>query len=343
MGVNLAPIIVKEKVSLNHLRGKSLAVDANNMLYQFLSVIRLDYGVPLQDSTGKPTSHLGGLMFRSTRLICDYDMKLVFVFDGEPPKLKSEELSRRSIIRFSAEKEWENAVASGDREKAFSKAVMSTRLTREMIDDAKKTLQLLGIPYIDAPSEAEAQAAHMAEMGRVWAANSRDYDTLLFGAPRLSRYVTLSGSEYLPSKRITRKLVPEVIHLNKVLETLGLNQDELIDLALLIGTDYNIGVKGVGPKTALKLIREHHRLEKLPDSIRSQLPGNYEEVRRLFKEPKVRDDYSTNFTNINENGLYSFLVEDRGYSRDRVTTIVERMKRFYSTRKQMGLGMCLQS
>jgi flap endonuclease-1 len=180
-------------------------------------------------------------------------------------------------------------------------------------------------------------------MGRVWAANSRDYDTLLFGAPRLARYVTLSGSEYLPSKRISRKLVPEIIHLNRMLETLELNQDELIDLAILIGTDYNLGVKGIGPKTALRLIREHHRLEKLPDTIRNQVPGNYEEVRRLFKEPKVRDDYSTNFTNINEDGLYSFLVDERGYSRDRVTTIVERMKRFYSTRKQMGLGMWLQS
>ena len=341
MGVNLAPIVIKEKTSLNHLRGKSFAVDANNMLYQFLSVIRLDYGVPLQDSTGKPTSHLGGLMFRSTRLICDYDMKLIFVFDGEPPELKSQELSRRSILRFSAEKEWESAIASGDREKAFSKAVTSTRLTREMVEDAKKTLQLLGIPFVEAPSEAEAQAAHMAEMGRVWAANSRDYDTLLFGAPRLSRYLTVSGSEYLPSKGTTRRLVPEIIILSEVLETLELNQDELIDLAILIGTDYNPGVRGIGPKTALKLIREHHRLEKLPDSIRSHIVGNYEEVRRLFREPKVRDDYSTNFTNINEDGLYKFLVEDKGYSRDRVATVVERMKRFYSTRKQMGLGMWL--
>jgi len=342
MGVNLTPIIVREKASLNSLRGKSLAVDANNMLYQFLSVIRLQYGIPLQDSKGRPTSHLGGLIFRSTRLICDYDIKLIFVFDGEPPRLKLEELRRRSMIRFEAKKEWEEAVATGDEERAFSKAVTSTRLTRAMAEEAKKVLQYLGIPYVEAPSEAEAQAAHMARMGRVWAANSRDYDSLLFGAPRLTRYVTISGSEYLPSKGVSRKLVPEVIHLHKLLDTLGISEEQLIDLAILIGTDYSIGVKGVGPKTALKLIREYGRLENLPPEIRVQVSENYEEVRRLFKEPKTTDDYQTNYTSLDEEGLRRFLVEERGFTEERVETVVGRMRRFYSTRAQTGLGMWLQ-
>lgn len=333
MGVNFAPIIVKEKVSLNFLRGKSLAVDANNMLYQFLSVIRLDYGVPLKDSKGGSTSHLGGLMFRATRLICDYDIKLVFVFDGEPPKLKLDELKRRALIRFEAEKDWEKAILAGEKELAFSKAVTSTRLTREMIDDSKKVLRFLGIPYIEAPAEGEAQAAHMAEMGRVWAANSRDYDSVLFGAPRLARYVTISGSEYLPSKGKSRKLVPEIIYLDRFLKTLGINQEQLIDLAILVGNDYNKGVKGIGPKTALKIIREYQHLEKLPSDIRNQLSENYEEVRRLFKEPKVRDDYSINFSNLNEEALYQFLVEEKNFAKERVELVITRMKKFYSTRK----------
>ncbi|MCJ7632677.1 flap endonuclease-1 [Candidatus Bathyarchaeota archaeon] len=337
MGVNLTPIIVKDKVSLNAFRGKSLAVDANNMLYQFLSVIRLDYGIPLQGSKGRSTSHLGGLMSRSTRLICDYDIKLVFVFDGEPPKLKLEELKRRSLIRFKAKKEWEKAVASGDREQAFSKAVTSTRLTRDMIEDAKKLLRLLGIPYVESPGEGEAQAAHMAEMGRVWAANSRDYDSILFGVPRLARYVTISGSEYLQSKGISRKLVPEIIYLAKFLDTLGINQEQLIDLAILVGTDYNMGVRGIGPKMALRLIQKHQRLERLPSEIGSQIPDNIEEVRSLFKEPKVRDDYSTNFTSLDEEGLRRFLVEERDYSEERVDMVIARMNKFYSTRKQTGL------
>jgi flap endonuclease-1 len=342
MGVNLTPIIVKETMSLDSLRGKSLAVDANNMLYQFLSVIRLQYGTPLQDSKGRPTSHLGGLIFRSSRLICDYDIKLVFVFDGEPPRLKFEELKRRSIIRFEAKKEWEEAVVMGDEERAFSKAVTSTRLTRDMIEDSKRVLRHLGVPYVEAPGEAEAQAAHMARIGGVWAANSRDYDSLLFGAPRLARYVTISGSEYLPSKGISRRLVPEVIHLDKLLDTLGISWEELIDLAILIGTDYNMGVKGVGPKTALKLIKEHGRLENLPSEIRAQIPENYEEVRRLFKEPKVTDNYSTNYTDLDEEGLRRFLVGEKGFAEERVETVVKRMKNFYSTRRQTGLGMWLQ-
>jgi len=339
MGVNLTPIIVREKVSLNSLRGKSLAVDANNMLYQFLSVIRLRYGIPLQDSKGRSTSHLGGLIFRSSRLICDYDMKLVFVFDGESPRLKFEELKRRSMIRFEAKKEWEEAVALGDEERAFSKAVTSTRLTREMIEDSKKVLRYLGVPYVEAPGEAEAQAAHMARMGRVWGANSRDFDSLLFGAPRLARYVTISGSEYLPSKGISRRLVPEVIHLDKLLDTLGISWEELIDLAILIGTDYSMGVKGVGPKTALKLIKEHGRLENLPSEIRAQITENYEVVRGLFKEPRVTDNYSMNYTDLDKEGLLRFLVEEKGFAEERITVVVNRMKKFYSARRQTGLGV----
>ncbi len=342
MGVNLTPIIVKEKVPLNVFRGKSLAVEANNILYHFLSIIRPDYGISLKDSKGKAGSYLGDLMFQSTHLICDYNIKLVFVFDGAPPKLKLEELKPRSLIRFEAKKELKKAVAIGNRERAFSKTVTSTHLTREIVEDAKELLQLLGIPYVESPCEGKAQAAHMAEMGRVWATNSRDYGSLLFGAPRLARHVTISGSEYLQSKRISRKLVPEIIYLAKFLDTLGINQEQLIDLAILVGTDYNMGVKGIGPKTALRLIREHRCLERLPLEIRNQMPDDIEEVRRLFKEPKVRDNYSTNFTSLDEEGLRRFLVEERDFAEKRLDSIIASMKKFYSTRKQTGLTLWLQ-
>ena len=341
MGVNLTPITVKEKTSLNGLRGKSLAVDAPNYLYQFLAVVRLEYGIPLKDQKGNPTSHLSGLIFRSTRLIAEYDIKLVFVFDGQPPKLKLEELKRRSALRMQASEEWEQAIQRGDREKAFSKAVTSTRLTRSMIEDAKTVLDCLGVPYVEALGEAEAQAAHMASMGSVWAANSRDYDSILYGAPRLARYVTISGSEFLPSKGIARRLVPEIIHLDKLLNSLGLSQTQLIDLAILIGTDYNQGVRGIGPKTALKLMREYHSLENLPSSIRDEIPDCYQEVRDLFLNPDVTDSYRTNYGTLNEDRLLSFLVDERGFDRKRLETVVQRMRSFYSSRSQTGLGMWL--
>lgn len=324
---------------MNGLRGKSLAVDAPNYLYQFLAVVRLEYGVPLKDPKGNPTSHLSGLIFRSTRLIVEYDLKLVFVFDGQPPELKLEELRRRSALRTQASEEWKEALEKGDREKAFSKAVTSTRLTRSMIEDAKTVLNYLGIPYVDAPGEAEAQAAHMASMGSVWAANSRDYDCLLFGAPRLARYVTISGSEFLPSKGISRRLIPEIVYLEKFLSSLGLSREQLVDLAILIGTDYNQGVRGIGPKTALRLMREFGSLESLPSDIRGEIPKQYLEVRELFLNPAVNDVYRTNYGTMDEGKLLGFLVDERGFERKRMETVIQRMRSFYSSRSQTGLGM----
>jgi len=200
MGVNLTPIIVKHVASLRSLRGKSFAIDANNYLYQFLALIRMPNGTPLRDSRGNVTSHLAGLIFRTTRFLNKYGFHLVFVFDGKPPELKMAEITKRREVRDKALDEWRKALEAGDYATAFSKAVVTSRLTQPMINDAKRLLDLLGVPYIQAPSEAEAQAACMASNGSVWAASSKDYDSLLFGASRLVRYLTITGKEYLPSK-----------------------------------------------------------------------------------------------------------------------------------------------
>ncbi len=337
LGVNLTPIIVKKIVGLEDLRGKSLAVDANNMLYQFLSLIRTPDGTPLKDSSGRITSHLAGLMFRSTRLIHDYGIDLVFVFDGKPPRLKGKEIVKRRRLREKAREEWERAVRAGDYATAWSKAVMTSRLTKSMVDDAKQLLELLGIPFVQAPSEAEAQAANMAKKGDVWASSSRDYDSLLFGAPRLLRYLTISGREFLPSKGISRPLKPELIDLRRLLSHHKLTREQLIDLAILIGTDFNGGVKGIGPKGALKLLRKHGRIEELPSPIRSQVSERYEKVRSIFLKPDVVSDYALKYSGLREEELHRFLCEERDFSERRVETVVERMRRFYSARKQAGL------
>ncbi len=343
MGVNLTPIIVKKILSLEDLRGRSLAVDAQNYLYQFLSLIRLPDGTPLKDSHGNITSHLDGLMFRSTRLLHDYDMDLVFVFDGSPPKLKQNEIMKRRELREKAEKEWQTAVKAGDYATAFSKAVMSSHLTRPMIEDSKKLLQLLGIPFVQALSEAEAQAAYMAFEGDVWAASSKDYDSLLFNAPRLLRYLTISGREYLPSKMTSRPLNPELIELEKFLSHYGITREQLIDIAILIGTDFNAGVKGIGANKALGLIRNFARIEKLPNDIRSVVEGqNYLEVRRFYLEPKLTDDYTLKYGPLKEDGLYDFLCGQRDFSRERVETAVERMKTFFQRKKQTSLKGWMQ-
>lgn len=329
--------MIKRILQLEDLRGKSLAVDANNYLYQFLALIRTQKGTPLKDSYGNITSHLTGLMFRSTRLIHDYNIDLVFVFDGEPPKLKEREIQKRRRLREKATLEYEKALKAKDYATAFSKAVMTSRLTKPLIDDAKRLLHLLGIPYVQAPSEAEAQTAYMAAKGDVWAASSKDYDSLLFGTPRLLRYLTISGREFLPSKGISRPLKPELIYLNKFLSHHNLTREQLIDLAILIGTDFNEGVKGIGPKTALKLLKTHGRLENLPSDIMSKVLQNYEEVRKIFLEPKVISNYTLAYGDLRKRELYDFLCNQRDFSKKRVETVVKRMKKFYLNKGQVGL------
>ena len=337
MGVNLTPIIVKKTITPDQIRGKTLAVDANNYLYQFLALIRTPSGVPLKDSHGNITSHLSGLMFRSTRLIHEYGIRLIFVFDGKPPQLKETEIKKRRRLRQKAVLEWKKALEKSDYRTAFSKAVMTSHLTKSMIDDSKRLLDLLGIPYVQAIGEAEAQAAYMAIRGDVWASSSKDYDTLLFGSPVLVRYLTISGKEFLPSKGISRSLEPELINLNQLLSYHKIAREQLIDLAILIGTDFNEGVKGVGPKTALKLLRTHGRLENLPTEILSRIPQNYEEVRRIFLTPKVTPNYSLAYGDLQEKELYYFLCDLRDFSKKRVETAVQRMKKIYSSKKQAGL------
>jgi len=337
LGVNLTPIIVKHILQLENLKGKSLAVDANNYLYQFLSLIRTRDGTPLKDSHGNITSHLSGLMFRSTRLIHNYNIDLIFVFDGEPPKLKQQEIMKRRRLREKATKEYEEALRAKDYATAFSKAVMTSRLTKPLIEDAKCLLNLLGIPYVQAPSEAEAQTAYMAMKGDVWAASSKDYDSLLFGAPKLLRYLTIYGREFLPSKGISRALKPELIYLKELLLPYSISREQLIDLAILIGTDFNEGIKGIGPKTAMKLIREHKKLENLPNNIQSKIPNNYEEIREIFLNPETTSDYTLKYGKLNEDALYQFLCDRREFSRKNVETVVQRMKNFYQNKKRTSL------
>jgi flap endonuclease-1 len=260
-------------------------------------------------------------------LISDYRIRPVFVFDGDPPTLKRVEVERRRELRARAEEEYVAAVEAGDYATAFSKAVQTGRLTAEMIDDSKRLLDLLGAPWVQAPGEGEAQAAHMARRGDVWAASSRDYDSLLFGAPRLLRYLTIEGKEWLPSKGMARNLEPEIIELKILLTHHMITRDQLVDIAILIGTDYNDGVRGIGPKTALSLVREHGCLEDMPGDLAVRLPVEYPEIRRIFLEPDVTDDYVVDQGAFDGEGLFDFLCGERNFSRKRVESVVERMEK----------------
>jgi flap endonuclease-1 len=323
VGVLLTPIIVKQTLSLEALHGALLAVDGPGELYQFLALIRLRDGTPLRDSKGRITSHLSGLFYRTTRLIADHALKLVFVFDGKPPALKTEEIARRREIKERYESEHAEALRAGDLVAAYSKATMTSRLTKEMIAEARELLRLLGIPVVQAPSEAEAQAAHMADVGSVWAAASKDYDSLLFGAPRVVRFLTISGREFLPSQGVARPIVPELIERDRFLGELGITREQLVDLAILVGTDFNDGVKGIGPKKALKLVREFGSIERMPDEIRNGA-GEVDAIRKLYLSPDTTEQYEIKFDEPDMPGIRQFLCDEREFSRDRVTAALDR-------------------
>jgi flap endonuclease-1 len=324
MGVLLTPIIVKQELSLDDLRGRRFAVDANGELYQFLALIRLRDGSPLQDSKGRITSHLSGLFYRTTRLIADYGLELVFVFDGKPPALKFAEIARRRAIKERYEAEYAAAVEAGDLATAYSKATMTSRLTRDMADEARELLRLMGLPVVQAPSEGEAQASHMAGRGSVWAAASKDYDCLLFGAPRLVRFLTISGKEFLPSKGAFRAITPELIETSALLQNYGINREQLIDLAMLVGTDFNDGIKGIGPKKALKLVTQFGSIEKMPAEVSDVLAPVAPAIREIFLRPDVTDDYTVQFGKPDFDGIVRFLCDEREFSRERVTAALNR-------------------
>jgi flap endonuclease-1 len=326
MGVFLTPITVRHPTSLEALRSRSVAVDGNLELYQFLSIMRTRDGTPLQDSQGRITSHLNGLIFRTTRLIADFNIHPVFVFDGPPPDLKREEIRKRREAREKSQREYEAALAAGDMATAWAKAVMTSRLTRPMIEEAKTLLSLLGIPWVQAPSEGEAQAAFLARRGDVWAAGSKDYDSLLFGAPRLVRFLAVGSSKFLPSRGRSRIVPPELLDLAENLSTLQLTREQLIDVAILVGTDFHPGITGIGPKTAVKKIREWGSLANGPEDIRAQLPGNLEAIQAFFRDPPVDESPIPSRGLVQGDAVLRFLCDERGFSLTRVEGALRRLR-----------------
>lgn len=327
MGVLLTPIIVRHSTTLEALRGRTIAVDGNLELYQFLSVMRTRDGQPLQDSKGRVTSHLNGLAFRTTRLLADYEIRPLFVFDGPPPDLKREEIRKRREARERSQREYEAAIAVGDTATAWSKAVMTSRLTRSMVEEAKRLLTLLGIPWIQAPSEGEAQAAFLTREGHTWATGSKDYDSLLFGASRLIRFLAVASTEFLPTRGRSRAVPPELLDLDENLRALSLTRGQLIDAAILIGTDFNEGVPGVGPKTAVRLLREHGALSSLPTAVRRTLPDNVDVIHDFFLNPPVVPIEEMVPGILDPAGVKKFLCDERDFTPSRVESLLQRLSK----------------
>jgi flap endonuclease-1 len=335
LGVNFKDLIPKTQVKLEDLGGKIIAIDAYNAIYQFLSIIRQPDGTPLKDSTGKITSHLSGLFYRTSNLV-EMGIKPIYVFDGIPPALKSAEIERRKQVKVEAVASYAKAAASGDTAKMRTFASRATSMKDYMRDDSKKLLDLMGVPWVQAPSEGEAQAAYMTKKGDADYCASQDYDSLLFGAPKLLRNVTISGTRKRAGTKTRVEVVPEVIELSKTLGQCKLTREQLIDVGILIGTDFNPdGIKGLGPKTALKLIKQYGTIENaIPHIKNPSFPVEPKCIRKIFLHPEVTDTFKIEWREPNEAGLIDFMSREKEFGEERIKKSLDRMTA--GNKKQKG-------
>jgi len=318
MGVNLKDIVPSQGVEFEDLEGKTYAVDALNSIYQFLASIRQHDGTPLMDSKGEVTSHLSGLLYRTLNLL-KLGIWPVYVFDGKPSDLKHQTLKARGERKKQARQQWMKAKKEGRVDDALKYAKRTSKLTDEMIVESKQLLTSMGVPVVQTPSEGEAQCAKMLADGNVWAVGSQDYDTLLFGGRRLVRGLTLSA-----------KLELNIVELERVLGDLKITREQLIDLAILVGTDFNEGVKGIGPKKALKAVREG-----VVGDI--DVDFDFDAVREVFLNPQVSEDYRIDFGGVDGEGLRKLLCDVHEFSEERVDKAVKEVEGAYKARSQKTL------
>lgn len=327
MGLNLKELVVREKTTLESFSSKVIAIDAYNAIYQFLASIRGPDGLQLSDSEGRITSHLSGLLYRNINFL-SLGIKPVYVFDGKPPSLKTAEIERRKQIKKDATVKYEKAIAEGNLEDARKFAQQTTSMKDGMVKESKQILSYFGIPFIDAASEGEATAAHLTSTGQAYASASQDFDSILCGAKRLIRNFTNSGRRKIPNRNTYVEIEPEIIETQKTLDALEITREQIVDIGILIGTDFNPnGFDRIGPKTALKMIKQYSRLEDIPQ-IQEQLQTiEYEKIRKIFLEPIVTDVDEIVFGKVDYEGMTNYLVKERSFSEDRIQSSLNRLKK----------------
>ncbi|MBI1969935.1 flap endonuclease-1 [Candidatus Woesearchaeota archaeon] len=341
MGTKLKDLLERKEITIADLQHKILVVDSFNILYQFLSTIRQRDGTLLTDSKGRVTSHITGLFARTTKLM-QSGLQLAFVFDGKPPKLKSQETARRKEVKEKAKQEYEIAKQREDIAGMQKYAARTSVLTGEMVEDAKKIIQALGLPIVQAPSEGEAQAAYLVKEGKAYAEISQDMDCLLFGVPRLVRNLTITERRKMPGRFGYVEVKPEMILLEENLQRLGITQDQLIVIGMLVGTDYNIGgIKGIGPKKALELVKKYgNNFEKLFEEVhwKEAFTVEWKEIFELIQHMPVEETCKLEWRGLQKERLLQLLVEEHDFSKERVESQLEKLEQALGKRQQKGLG-----
>ena len=337
MGSDIGGILEKESIEFTDLAGRTIAIDAFNTIYQFLSIIRQPDGTPLMDSKHRVTSHLSGILYRMTNLT-EAGIRPVFVFDGTPPPFKAKTIEARAAAKEEAKLKMKEAREKGIEDvKMWAQA--TSKMTEEILDGSKKLLGYMGIPVIQAPSEGEAEAAYLAKEGTVFAAGSQDYDALLFGAPHLVRNLTLSGRRKLPRKGIYISITPEIIELRKTLSTLGIDRQKLAWIAILVGTDYNEGVMGIGPKKGLAIAQKASSLKEAIAMAGAEYSSELGEIEEFYMKPPAKD-VEIHFEEPKKDKIIDFLCGEHDFALERIEKAIERMsqKKEKAGKGQSSLG-----
>lgn len=331
MGVNISSIISNSKKEVEYIElfEKTIAIDTFNQLYQFLATIRGHDGLPLKNKKGETTSHIVGL-FNRTSFLIQHGIKPIFVFDGEINELKMNEINKRRNIKKEAESKMNQSLESENYEDAKKYAQSTSKLTSEMIETSKSLLKAMGCPVVQAAQDGEAQAAVMVQKGLAWAVGSQDYDSILFGSPKLLRNLSMNNKKKFKNTVIDVKI--EYYTLNQILEDLNLTRAQMIDLGILVGLDFYEGIKGIGAKTALKHITKYENLEGIVNNNiqvkKEPIKFNFEEitkVRNLFLNPSINEDFSVKWTKPDDDKILEILVEQNNFSKDRVENSIKKL------------------
>ncbi|HJN56391.1 MAG: flap endonuclease-1 [Candidatus Woesearchaeota archaeon] len=341
MGVAFKGIIVSQETDLDFFKNKIIILDAHNILYQFITTIRGRDGSQLMDSKGNITSHLVGLFTRTANLM-QRGIKIAFVFDGKPPELKQKTREQRKKLKLDAERKFQEAKKRGDEEEMKKYASRTSRLTKDMIEESKKLISSMGLPVVQAPSEGEAQASYMVKENHGFAVGSQDFDSLIHGATRLARNLSVAGRRKKGNTIGYETIKPELIGLSENLHNLGIDSDQLIALSIIIGTDYNPGgIKGIGPKNALKLVKKHKNdFDSLFKEVKWDdfFQFSWEEVYYLIKKMPVTDDFKLGWGNVKKDELYKLLVDKHDFSEQRVNSTLQKINNGTAKKQQKSLS-----
>ena len=335
MGVDISGILVKHETTIKENTGIMVSIDAFNIIYQFLSSLRGENGEPLKDSSGNITSHLSGIFYRTATLLQN-NIKPVYSFDGKPYHLKNETLKERKAMKDKNIAELNVAIKNNDTEKIKMLSSRINYITEDIVSESKKLLDLMGVPWVQAPTEGEAQASYMSKTGIVDSVVSQDYDCLLFGAKRVLRNFTLYGRRRISGTGKFININPEIIDLHENLESIGITQDQLIDIGILVGTDFNPGIRGIGAKTGLSLIKKYGTIEEVL-KIKGKKVENLDEIKEFFLNPPVAECSEIKFKLPDRNGIIEYLCNEHSFSENRINQILDQVEKGYSGANQSNL------